>query len=303
MIPARSDGGNAAQGNAVGPLYLYGLGAIGSSAVPQLAVVVLPPCPDRAVVLHGQGVRIPRRNGGDTAQGTASATGHLYLHGLGALGSSAVPQLAVVVHPPCPDRAVVLQGQGVIPSPRDGGNADQGSASATGHLYLHGLGARGRISSSAIPQLAVAVRPPCPDRAAVLHGQGVRRPRRDGGDAAQGTGTGTGHLYLHSLGALGSSAVPQLAIIVIPRCPDRTVVLQGQGVKLPPRNLRLHSRRKGGNGESGQKDRTSDECQPESGNAALYVSFFHGDILPRGNHFFASAKKSQFLLYIRGGWK
>src|SRR5262245_53544386 len=76
-------------------------------AVPQAAVAVVSPGPDRAIFLQGQRMIIAGPDGDDAAE-------VFYLHRNGPIYRGAISELAVAVPTPRPDGAVVFQCEGVI---------------------------------------------------------------------------------------------------------------------------------------------------------------------------------------------
>ena len=121
--------------------------AVACAAIAQLAVVVIPPGPDRAVAFQGQAVIV---TGGDRDHVTQET-------GIAA------------ACPPGPDRAIAFQGQAVIVTGGEGDYVTQAT-----DLYLD----RGQaVSRAAIAQLAVVVIPPGPDRAVALQCEVVKSTR------------------------------------------------------------------------------------------------------------------------------
>ena len=175
---------------------------VADRAIAQLAVVVPPPGPDRAVALQGQAVTV---TGGEGDHPRQAADRH---RGQAVSGAAAVP-----VPPPGPDRAIALQGQAVIVTGGEGDHTRQAADLDRGYA----------ASGAAITQLAVVVSPPGPDRAIALQGQAVRVAGGEGDHTRQAAD-------LHRGRAVGGAAIAQLAVLVIPPGPDCAVAVQGEGV-------------------------------------------------------------------------
>src|SRR6266567_2292133 len=105
-------GGNAGQTRNLHRCMPFGKGAIS-----QLAVVVISPGPDRTVAHQGQGVLLSRRDG-DNDPGQS---GNLDRRLPGRY--RAVAELATVVQSPPPNGAIRFEGEGVMRSCGNCGNA------------------------------------------------------------------------------------------------------------------------------------------------------------------------------------
>ena len=230
-----------------------GRGAPGSGAVPQLAVGIVPPALEAATAGEGAGVIVACGHGGHATDGAADVDGGGPVVGSPALDAArrcqgagpngacgqgghaageagdvdgrvtmsggAIPQLAIGVVPPAFDAALSGQGAGVLGASGHGGHA----AGQTGHV--DGGGAR---VDGAVSQLTVVVPAPALDAARGGEGAGVEIARGHGGDAAGEPGDVDGGV------AIGGSAVPQLAIPVVPPAFEPARCGQSAGV-VPPR--------------------------------------------------------------------
>ncbi len=142
-------------------------------------------------------------------------------HGCRAVGGGAVAELAAVVRPPAPCRAVAEERTGVL-----GAGRDQGHPGESGDDEWDG-----RRRWSAHAELAAVVRPPAGDRAVVGQGARVRSTAGDRHRAGEG-----GHG--DRLKGVGRGAVAHLAVIVGAPAPDRPNVIERARVALPGGDLR-----------------------------------------------------------------
>src|SRR5262249_22173980 len=126
-------------------------------------------------------------------------------------GERALPELAEVVVPPGPDRAIDFERRAPVAGLAEGNDAGEGG----------NQGWSRPVCERAVGQLAMGVAPPGPDGAIGRERQGVADagPNRD--DAGQAGDPSR-------RAAIGERAVAQLAGVVIPPGPERAIRLQGQ---------------------------------------------------------------------------
>ena len=204
-------------------------------AAAQLARVIQAPGPERAVGAQAQAVG---------RAGPYLGVGARHLGGRGVGTGRARPgghaQLAVVVKPPAPQAAVGPQGQGVVVAGHHVGVA-------AGGRHGRGVGVIITVVGGGA-QLAIVVLAPANQRAIGLQSQRVAVARRHGFVGAR---------YLHGGGGAGAGARvggrAQLPVIVVAPGIHAAVGLEGHGVVVAGRHLRVaaahqHRRERAGAG-------------------------------------------------------
>src|SRR3990172_1375275 len=89
-------GPSACNGNHTGKAaHLNRGGSVGRSAIPKLAIHVIAPCPDRAVIFNGYGVIL-------SPCYCSCSCKAAHLNRGGSVGRSPIPKLAIHVIAPCP---------------------------------------------------------------------------------------------------------------------------------------------------------------------------------------------------------
>src|SRR6266540_709358 len=142
---------------------LHGRVLVSGRPVPELAVAVVAPRPERSVFLHRHRVILTRGNRSEAAAD---------LDGGVLVSRRPVAELAGAVRPPRPERSVLLHRHGVPVARGHGGEA---AADLNGRVL---------VSGRPVPELTVAVRPPRPERSVLLHRHRVTVSRRSGNEAA-----------------------------------------------------------------------------------------------------------------------
>ena len=142
-----------------------------------------------------------------------------HLHRVASIRGGTVPQLAIRIITHRPDRAVPLQIDRMITSRGDSHHPTQRIARSIHHLHRVAS-----IRGGTVTQLSRFISTRSPDRAVPLQIDRVIITRGDPHHPAQRVARSIHHLY--RVASIRGGTVPQLAIRIVTRRPNRAVPLQ-----------------------------------------------------------------------------
>ena len=172
-VHGRPIGAEIGRGEA-GPHLVGAVADVAGVADAELAVAVVAPALQAAVIQDRAGVAVADLHRGDGAAEIEIGEGAVHLRGLSAaVGGVALAEVAVAVVAPALHRAVVEQGAAEVSADLHIGGGVAGAQIGVGEVVAHLVGAVAALGGVALAELAIAVVAPALHLAIIKHRAGV----------------------------------------------------------------------------------------------------------------------------------